>query len=607
MGSPSAALHAPSMVDINRGRSSADGAEDEIFSFLISAGEDGGQHADSGTETHPAPRLHEYPVVSPSLYGPAHGADSERPSADVRASFLDTFRRACALLDESPERAWAREFVFDSSPHVAAQMLTNPTTIPYASSINYVDTNMELDGKSGGAFDSMNHFDGIFVPTFHAEDLIVGVAATRKAASPGGVFERIREEAEAGHTDGTSPTARQMAPYTFASGRYVRHVHDGRFLMLGHEEPSTRESPSLTFLSCIMPVASTRVEYIFMIFDGETFRKGNIVDAVRFCVQGSRARFCPSCGAPPSAACGCKLPMHKPAHSLDFSRNPESMSCYPGSYLGSISVIAAFSHISRGPSGASEMGLTYSATSLVSNMNVRGFVSSDSQHNELASLFQSFTVQLSISDRSPTLAIMPAADGSSNRPGGDTDEGDHDASEERTPGGGPDGFRSTPCLEAACVGKSRLRPGALKAEFTETPGPRTRNSLIQVQIGGGAQKFHRFETHEPSIIQYCASSGMDRAETSAGLEQREQALRAPSEEVDAREMQRKLRNRESATRSNARRKERNAARRKGLAKATQQASELREREITLRAENTDLRRQLGCAMLPERKDSDWSG
>jgi hypothetical protein len=202
---------------------------------------------------------------------------------------------------------------------------------------------------------------------------------------------------------------------------------------------------------------------------------------------------------------------------------------------------------------------------------------------------------------------MPAADGSCHGPGGGTDDGEHDATREPKPNRGPDGLQSMLYFNSSPVYGSQARSSASTAEVTETPSPRTRNTLIQVQMSGGAQKSHEFETYDPSLIPYFDSTGMDRADPSARLEQREQALRTPSEEVAAREIQRKLRNREAATRSNARRKERNAALRNGLAKAIQQASELRERDKNVRAENIAMRKQLGHAMLPGRKESDQGG
>jgi bZIP Maf transcription factor len=65
-----------------------------------------------------------------------------------------------------------------------------------------------------------------------------------------------------------------------------------------------------------------------------------------------------------------------------------------------------------------------------------------------------------------------------------------------------------------------------------------------------------------------------------------------------REARRRLKNREAAARSNARRRERNAALKNELSEAVRKASELRRIETMLRSENIALRRRFG-SFLPK--------
>jgi hypothetical protein len=88
----------------------------------------------------------------------------QETSRAIRAELLDAFRTALAVVNDRPDRRWAREFLLDQSPIVVAQTMTNPVVLPHAVSMENFDTAIEPDGTHCGMFDIVNHFRGTFVP-----------------------------------------------------------------------------------------------------------------------------------------------------------------------------------------------------------------------------------------------------------------------------------------------------------------------------------------------------------------------------------------------------------------------------------------------------------
>jgi hypothetical protein len=257
--------------------------------------------------------------------------------------------------------------------------------------------------------------------------------------------------------------------------------------------------------------------------------------------------------------------------------------------------------------GAARQKSFWSA-SLSSTVRLHGYSSPSSRHSELTSLFQTFAVQLCMSDGSPTRAVMPGAGNDMSLVVG--------------------GSRSS--IDAECSGfldEGVVLPLTHSDDITGDECPITYDDVTCHDVPAGNVGDPVVLSDDIDILWSLPASLAERSNTSTDLASPgplagDSAVvhtgRAPVSEaelcvsgavVDAsahprvddeprldeaamRDMRRRMRNRASAARSNARRKERHRSIRQGLASATRRASELRNKETELRAENMALRRSL---------------
>jgi hypothetical protein len=525
--------------------------------------------------------------------GSAESAESAAADASVeataRAEIVDAYKQAFALLDENPEHYWAREFLLDNSPHVVAHMLTNPAALAQAASADYFNNLVETDDKFGGMFDAANEFSYIFIPAFTSGNLVAGISATRSALSKGGVFAARSSEPDHGRVQGRDLLHRSS--YMFCTGRFVRDVRDSRAIVVIHENASSHRPPSQTNVWYSQPLTSTRFEYVHMSCDGPLFARGNIIESIRTCLRGRHVRFCPLCGGSPNLNCGCPTPKCKAVDAQDSPVACEVQYHRPSEYLGNPKAVVVVPR-AAGPNAS------YFSASLVSNSRVATYMSRDARHNELASLCQSFAVQLSLADRSPTLAIMPGAGGTgcsfATRAGtvNDARSGEPWVTD----------VSGVNNCEHDCNGTLLDREGnafdsqildCLQSGIESLEGGGRQLWDVGVEVVGLPQEIetaggYRGRVNVPARYEGPASelgtlSGDMRG---GGPQPDEKALR---------KMRKVLRNREAAARSNARRKERNVALRSNLADIRQQAAALRKKDAELRAENLALRRNLATA------------
>jgi hypothetical protein len=317
-------------------------------------------------------------------------------------------------------------------------------------------------------------------------------------------------------------------------------------------------------------------------FDGTLFKGGRIVESVQYCTAGIHSRFCPFCEAPPSAGCACQIPGYQAAHPLDFSRHVEALQRYTGEYVGSVNAVIAMPNFAAG-----SMSKKYLSSLLVSSMRVTGYARGDSRHDELADLFQSFAVQLSLSDRSPARAFLPRP---ASPPGNstllesagfqvETGQG------ELTVGVGACGIE-LPRDNVTKISYRNLAPVAGPGQARPLPDTHTKPDGISMLSDGSEQRGCNSGAvtafgDQLALLHGC-TSGNDQTDGDG----------QPPDAQQLRRLGQRMRNRAAAARSNARRKERNEVLRIGLERANQQVCELRKWETALRAENLSLRRRL---------------
>jgi hypothetical protein len=494
-------------------------------------------------------------------------------------------------------------------------MLTNPAALPHAVSSEFTDTLFEADGSSNGRFDTILNLDDMFVPAFSLGDLTVGVSVHCSAAPRHSSCDRQDGGRIAGPDTSDklrSVDLRDAALAKFYLGRYVRDSRKERILVVSHEKLSQHGTPVETIVLYMRPVSSTKHERIRITCDGSLFAQGRYLESTRLCVSACESRFCPRCGAGPSLRCGCALPQAKPAHSLDFSRDVMAMSRYPGEFLGTTTAVAA---VPSGISGKRE----YIGASLVSSLRLNGFSREVLRHRELKTMFQAFAVQLSLSERSPVLAVMPppdadVEDGSVSAVQGEPDRlpvtswsgvplpdssgdgmADREYSDNTTHDGGIDrliedgpqplfspavnitefSFGSGVCLP--------LKPPPLSQGIEELQ-PADHERIDEVHLD-----FAPIDTAQATTPGFVETSPTPHfplpAATMSGGD-------AAIQEMILRDARRRQQNREAAARSNARRKKKNDGLKRALAEASRRREELRAMETRLRAENLELRRRL---------------
>jgi hypothetical protein len=436
-----------------------------------------------------------------------------------------------------------------------------------------------------------------------------------------GTFSSIRHQ--------SLPTMDSVATPLFSIGRYVRDTQDGRLLIVKHLGSSDHGPPIRTVISYLDTTSTTRSERILIFCDGPTFKTGNLVDSIRHCTRANDSRFCPLCDAPPNAQCGCKLPSCRPAHPLDFSLNRQIMSIYTGDFLGTTHATFVMP--------TAPAGQQYVSGSLLSSMRVNGYGIGDVRHDEISSILQAFAVQLSISDAMPTRGVMPRAaritaateETECITPDACSDEtSDMDnifASLDAVVEGSGSAMDFTLCgfstpqvvdavplyapvpdvlsVSAGEVDDCSSPSLGIESTVPKMVAANTTRAILTSTEGSSCDNVSNLRTEDRAhvanecggLVSLGVNPFCDDERTSLQGEQQGVEAREPSTSADdqaLRGIKRKMKNREAAARSNARRKAKNDMLKKGLADAKQSATELRRKETRLREENLALRRRM---------------
>lgn len=568
-------------------------------------------------------------------------------TAELR-SLID---RVFAIVERRPEDAWARAFLLDDSPQATIQMLTNQAALPHAVTAICNSSCLELDDSHLGALDHTDVGEYMFVPSFSTGTLSVGAVVSRSFPDITSGCDQLSAPAafDCAH-DGA--VGRQ---HVYSVGRFVREETTGSFLVLNNvkSSPSSSESPRLQLIFHEHK-SSTRRDRIALTCDTETFRRGHIYESVLRCCVQYESRFCPVCKASFKDNCSCKLELRPPTHPFDFEGACLAMESHTGDFKASAGkaklIVVCNDQKTRGFSRDAEMDTfryhrssplssfsspgtskQYLTVPLVSRIRINGFACVSSglhgdevsrNHQKLSSLLQSFAVQLSLSSSSPSKLSLPSfPSGCQNKLNNPIDH-PMASSNAVKHGANPLPAREVSnenVVDIDCSSNqshqllpfssgelshflSFLDPSQI-AQQDGTSCPVPVSSVVPDAARQFGSDLGMSSSSDDSLPLFQAAQSNASSNASTELDQRgtqPYAVHATkknsdfdaSDLVTARELRRKLKNRASAARSNARRKALNEEMKAKLKDARDRVAYLRERQTQLVDENAKIRKRL---------------
>lgn len=340
-------------------------------------------------------------------------------------------------------------------------MLTNQAAFRYSVTASYSDTFHELPGVLGeGLYSSHQQFDVLFVPSFSAGSLSVGVIIYRMTpsrATPSATTTMScgAHSPASGACVPDTPTTAAAGTPALALGRFVRDDVSGEMLLImrpashagGGAVPPAYPAPP----AAAGPPAAARSVMLFhyahrstchrertlLVCDGVGFCKERVADFVTTVQETTESRFCPVCGAPPNAGCACELAELLPApaaHAMEHRNIVRALQSHAGGMLGQGRVIctpraeAARRLRVATPAGevspvvevgrmAGEERRLVVSPALVSRIQICGFAEEGEdpslpqvrRHWHTAEMLRSFAVKLCLASTSPTKLVVPAA------------------------------------------------------------------------------------------------------------------------------------------------------------------------------------------------------
>lgn len=237
---------------------------------------------------------------------------------DISSTITDAF----TVVESRPEYLWARDFVLDTSSETNIQVLSNPAALPYACTLSFSDICFQAD-EINGTFDYRLEVDVLFVPSFCSGNLSVGAVVSRSVSKP--VFDCRFDSEPASSKDGDLHSEKHISgpplndsPYTYRIGRYARDETSGKMLVILHSHSVLTRSPLQTQVISLAHISPMRNKRVVISCDTETFLAGRIVESVTLCMTKIFDRDCPVCFAPARTTCGCSMGHSRPTHPFDF-------------------------------------------------------------------------------------------------------------------------------------------------------------------------------------------------------------------------------------------------------------------------------------------------
>lgn len=209
---------------------------------------------------------------------------------------------------------WVRDFLLDLPPTAEASILASP--LQRLHSVSWT-TEMLFSDITGGPPMESSLSTSIMIPAFSRDGLTA--------------FTRIEEDR------GKTPPPFKRPGFT--QGRFVMSELDGSVVFAGQED---KERGIITIFAKQAPNAREQVLQIF-IFDAASLRalvKSVTASVAEFekplhaAILVHNTRACPICSVSAHGMCGCKLSFGRAQHGLDFSSVQENMIASLGNYAG---------------------------------------------------------------------------------------------------------------------------------------------------------------------------------------------------------------------------------------------------------------------------------
>jgi hypothetical protein len=517
-----------------------------------------------------------------------------------RAALEDALRRVLAIVDESPETRWAREFVLDSSPLGVADLFTNQTALRRAESSEFLGTFVDIAGDYGGMFDSVTQSESMFVPAFSAGNLTVGMSVHRAVSSKGGsaALASANFESIDCFDHRSLPVTRPLGPRKCSIGRYVRDKRNHAMLFVISAKATAHGPPETVTLLYIRPLSMKKFESTTVLCHGAEFTNGNILDSVFFYVTTVESRFCPFCNAPPAVACCANFPYVGLVDPVEVSAYFKNISRERAEFLGTTTAVAiAPLGLSADSDPRVPAQKQYVSANLISRTRLKDYSIMDTRHSELAGILQLFAVQLSISDRSPAQSVMPRVDSTSNF----SEWARREEHPERL------GEVCFSTADASVHARDSSESGDVSLHVRNMDNLVRRNR----SQGSGFVDHHQATSRNCSNPDPVVYPSMDNLGAIAVSEQElaghavvlstveHHGNEVVCTEAPDREMKRKLKNRRTAARSYSRKKERMVSLKNELNEASDRAAALRKQENDLRMGNMQLRKCIRTGAVDE--------
>jgi hypothetical protein len=515
---------------------------------------------------------------------------------------------AAFSLVDVPENAWAHSFVLDNSPSGTIQMMTNPMAIANAVTARVSDVCFN-DGDSStspsaSCYDRNLDIEGLIVPAFSSGDVSVGVGVHRIAPA--------------------SSRPIPSSQYSNSVGRVARCDLTGEMLMV-KSTPSCTANPSGQVQILHMRHASTRQrERRLIICDPDLFATGDVAGSVLMVSHSIESRFCPTCNASPSVECACAISTVRSRHPFDFASVFTNMSSHFGSFIGQSTTTVVISGadqagicgggderslvnvqsmcLQTGPPALSNLfrGLSapgllnrpkrYLQAPLASHIQMDGFSARhpgiNNVHSRIAGVLQSFALQLHFCPAPPRLVTGQSSQ--MHCPPQVLVLGDDSANEKRD--------TMEPGLSDAILALHPVGYGVgAVGDITARSAAECATNIAVLAGLGSTSACVGSNSGSSSGSSYPESSAAlrPRVHVPAVCGRRRSTKNLNDDELIAREVERRDKNRLAAARSNARRKARNDGLKASLTSERQHVAKLRAKREILQAENICLRREVG--------------
>lgn len=536
-------------------------------------------------------------------------------------------RSALSMLLDVPENEWARRFVLQF-PHRHDESLSgllNPESLRKAVCISFLEccsmTESSVVSYERAPQASSNQVvretgscDVLLVPAWMQNNITVGVSVYRL-----NLFSCPLKP----------PTQEPEAPWAWTTcGRFARCERTGEILIVGALAPAKIANPA----SSAPRVSSPLVQVLHcrhisnrdsletgVMCSEDLFAAGKYEQAPISCQVALRRRAsCPTCGQPTTLMCECPIRLHTPKYALDFSAFGANSNLQFDSFTGKTTFWTSLTTSGR------SLRMSYDSVGATTD-------STDELARALCSLAVSDVVSVSntppaplsqyagdslcaTDTRSPAEWSLVPSGQRARRPRLQFNTSRHplrDASN-----AGCDGTRDDTSLETchsaeplehiqesatasaveACTRMRKLDEGACHSESTtlrscvygSAEHPNAPPQTVQTDIATKPNTVTYRERH-PDLSQAQPHQDLEKS-GSATVES--SSMLGISEDRLAMLLDRRRRNRESAARSNAKRKAYHRSLTDGVKQGRDKIRQLRERESALRQENEELRARL---------------